>query len=290
MLPQLIVSGLVLGAAYGLIGLGYSLIYRASGIMNLSQGELLTLGSFIGYTFFAILKLPFAVSLILTILVMFSFGFLLQVTAIRSVLNRSASVTSVMLATFAISYIIQNGVRVIWGSTTLRFPSILSVATVKVAGRTFQTEALMCVAVSLIAMFAIHLFLTKTKFGTAMRAAAMDPSAAKTCGIDVRLTTGITWGISAAVAGLGGMLIGPLYGVFSLLGSSISNKGFSGAVMGGYGDMYGAILGGFILGLMETLVAGLISSDYKDLIAYIVLLVFLFVKPRGLLNAEAISD
>lgn len=289
MVAQLLVSGLVLGCMYGLIGLGYSLIFKASGVMNLSQGDMLTLGAFLGYTFYGVMGIPFVFSLILTVAVMFLFGYFLQRGVIRSILERGVNATSVMLATFAISYIIQNGARLIWGAVTLQFPSILPVTTVEIMGKFYQSEALLCVAVSVAAMLCIHVFLAKTKFGIAMRAAAADPLAAKTCGIDVALTSGVTWGLSCGVAALGGMLVGPLYGVYTTLGSVISNKGFAGAVMGGFGNMYGAILGGIILGIMETFVSGYISSNLKDLVAYAVLLIFLFIKPRGLLNSDAVD-
>ena len=289
MVAQLFVSGLVLGCMYGLIGLGYSLIFKASGVMNLSQGDMLTLGAFLGYTFYGIMKLPFVISLILTVAIMFAFGFFLQKGIISSILARGVGVTSVMLATFAISYIIQNGARLIWGAVTLQFPSILPVSTVTLFGKSYQAEALLCVVVSVVAMLCIHLFLSKTKFGTAMRAASSDALAARSLGIDVALASGVTWGLSCGVAALGGMLVGPLYGVYTTLGGTISSKAFSGSVMGGMGNMYGAILGGVILGLIETFVSGYISSDLKDLVAYAILLIFLFIKPRGLLNSDAVD-
>lgn len=194
------------------------------------------------------------------------------------------------MATIAISYIIQNGVQLGWGTIALYFPSVFSVMSVKVFGTSVQPEALLCVIVSLICMLLLHFFMTKTKFGTSMRAAAMDSIAAEACGIDVSLSTGVTWGLAAGLAAIGGILLGPIYGVFSMLGATIGRKGFSGAVIGGYGNMYGAIVGGIILGLAETFVTGYASSTYKNLIAYVLLIVFLFVKPTGLFNEKAIQD
>lgn len=290
MLLKLVISGLILGSIYGLIVLGYSLIYKASGLMSFVQGDILTLGAYIGLTFYGILKLPFLVSFLLTVVCAFILGFSLEKGVIRKLLNKNVTPVYVVLATIAISYIIQNGVQIGWGTTAQYFPSIFKVQSVKIFTATIQPEALMCLGIAVLCMALLHLLMTKTKLGTAMRASALDGLAARSCGINVSLTTGITWALSAGLASIAGMLIGPMYGVTSMLGATIGRKGFSGAVIGGYGNMYGAIIGGFILGLVETLVAGYISSIYKNLIAYILLLAFLFLKPTGIFNERALQD
>lgn len=290
MFLRLLISGLVLGCIYGLIALGYSLIYKASGLMSFVQGDVMTLGGYLGLTFFRIFKLPFAVSFILTIVLAFIFGILLEKGVIRNLLKKNVLPIYVVLATIAISYIIQNGSQLAWGSLTQYFPSLFSVSSVKVFSAFVQPEALLCVGTSIFCMILLHFFMTKSKLGTAMRASAMDSMAAESCGINVSLCTGVTWGLSAGLAAIAGMLIGPMYGVYSLLGATIGRKGFSGAVVGGYGNMYGAMVGGLLLGLAETLVTGFISSEYKNLIAYIILIVFLFLKPTGIFNERAIQD
>lgn len=287
---SLLISGLVLGGTYGLIALGYSLIYKASGLMSFVQGDIMTLGAYLGLTFFSILKLPFVVSVLLTVLCAFLVGMLLERGVIRVLLNKNVLPIYVVLATIAISYIIQNGAQLTWGSLTLNFPSVFDIKKVKLFGVNVRPEQILCTVASLVIMVLLHLFMTKTRFGTSMRAAAMDPMAAQSCGINVHLSTGVTWGLSAGLAAIAGILVGPLYGVFILLGNQIGNKGFSGAVIGGYGNMYGAMVGGLLLGLIETFVTGYISSDYKNLIAYIILIVFLFVKPTGIFNERAIAD
>lgn len=290
MFTQLLISGLVLGGIYGLIALGYSLIYKASGLMSFVQGDVMTLGAYLGLTFFSILKLPFLISVLLTVLCAFVFGLILEKGVIRVLLNKNVLPIYVVLATIAISYIIQNGVQLGWGSVTLFFPSVFSVTSIKIFGVAVQPEALLCLGASLVIMLILHLFMTKTRFGTSMRAAAMDPMAAHSCGINVSLSTGVTWGLSAGLAAIAGILVGPMYGVYALLGSTIGNKGFAGAVIGGYGNMYGAMVGGMLLGLIETFVTGYISSDYKNLIAYIILIAFLFLKPTGIFNERALQD
>lgn len=290
MFSVILVNGLIIGAIYGLIALGYSLIYRASGLMSFVQGDMITFGAYIGLTFYKVLGLPIYVSFVLTFVSAFLLGMLLEKGIIRVLLRKNVIPIYVVLATIAISYIIQNTAQVSYGSATQWFPQVFSKSTLKIFGVTAQTEAYVCLGVSVVLMVALHFFMAKTKFGTAMRAAAMDPLAAASCGINTSLSTGITWGLSAGIASLAGMLLGPMYGVFTMLGATIGRKGFAGAVIGGYGNMYGAMLGGMILGLIETFTAGYWSGTYKNLIAYAVLLLFLFIKPTGLFNEKAIQD
>lgn len=292
MFISLVVAGLCLGSIYGLIALGYSLIYKASGLMNMAMGDLLTLGAFLGVTFARILGFPFLVSLLLTMVIMFCLGIVIEKGVIRVILNKTNNnVTFVLLATIAISYIVRNGAQFIWGTQQYNFPQIIAgVSGVKIAGKNVQVENIVCIAATMICMLLLHFFMNKTRLGTAMRAAALDPLAAKSCGINVSLTTGITWGIAAGIAALGGILIGPMYGVYTTLGAGLGRKGFASAVSGGYGNMYGAIVGGLLVGIAETMIAGYLSSKYKDMFTYGMLLLFLFVKPTGLFNEQALQE
>ena len=286
----LLINSLIIGGIYGLIALGYSLIYKASGLMSFVQGDMITLGAYLGYTFYKILGLPIYVSFCLTFLSAFAVGMCLEKGVIRIMVKRKVSPMYIVLGTIAVSFIIQNIAQIAYGSKTQQFPQIFKDATITIFGVTAQTEAYLCLVVSAVLMLMLHLFMTKTKFGIAMRGAAMDPLAAEACGINTSLSTGVTWGLAAAIASIAGMLLGPLYGVFITLGAIIGRKGFSGAVVGGYGNMYGAMLGGLVLGILETFVAGYLSTTYKNMIAYILLIVFLFIKPTGIFNERAIKD
>ena len=290
MLLQILISGLVIGSIYGLIALGYSLIYKASGLMSFMQGDLLTVGAFLGWTFFGVWHIPFAVSLILVVLLVFLLGYLLEKGVISRLVRKGVLPIYTILATIAISYILQNGSMVIFGSDMKGYPQIFSTPYITIFGRQFQAEAIVCIVASLLLMVAFSFFMNKTSLGTSMRASAMDPMAARACGIDVSFATGLSWAIAAGIAAFAGMLIGPVYGVYTTLGAVIGRKGFSSAVIGGFGNMAGAIVGGLLLGVVETFLSAYISSAYKDMIAYALLLVFLFVKPTGLFNERAIAD
>jgi branched-chain amino acid transport system permease protein len=290
MFLRLLISGLVIGGIYGMIALGYSLIYKASGLMNFTQGDFLTIGGFLGLMFFKTLGFPFIAAFVLTVAIAFALGMVMEKGIIRQLQKKNVMAIYVVLATIAVSYIIQNSAQAIWGSITLQFPQVFPWTSIKVLSAEVQPEALLCVILSLVTMVVLHFFMTRTKMGRAMRASAMDPMAARSCGVNTSLTTGITWGLSAGLAALGGMLLGPIYGIYPVLGATIGRKGFSSAVIGGYGNMYGAMAGGFLLGLAETMVSGYVSSTYRNLLAFIVLIVFLFLKPTGLSNERAIAD
>lgn len=291
MFVQLLLSGLVIGGIYGLIALGYSLIYKASGLMSFAQGDLLTLGAFLGLTFYKILGLPFAVSLILTIIISFLLGMSIERIIIRVLLARNVMPIYIVLATIAVSYVVQNGAMLTWGSNTQYFPPIFEkIGSITIFGRQVQVEYAFCIILACISMLILNIFMNYTRIGTAMRASALNPMAASACGINVSTSRGITWGLSAGLAALGGLLMGPIYGVYVMLGATIGRKGFASAVIGGYGNMIGAVVGALILGITETFIAGYVSSTYKDMIAYGLLLLFLFVRPTGIFNERALAD
>ena len=136
-------------------------------------------------------------------------------------------------------------------------------------------------------MVGLHLFMSRTKMGTSLRAAAQDPMAAGVMGINVPMTVGIAWALAAALSAVAGILLAPIYGVYPKMGAILSTKGFAAAVLGGYGNMYGAIIGGLIFGVVETMAAGYISSAFKDIISFGVLILVLFVMPHGILKVKA---
>lgn len=284
---SLLIGGLVLGCTYGMLSLGLSLIYQASGFMNFTQANLLMFGAFVCYQFFGVWKLPFALSLILSVIIMFFVGWAIERVVIRRLVAKNAKNVYVVLSTIAISIIVENLAMLIWNPRQHYFPSIFSDSSpIKIGSVSISKENLLCIIVALVAMVALHFFLNKTKFGTAMRAAAQNKVAANCMGINVNRTIGITYGIAAALACLGGILIAPKMTAYYQVGNQISMKSFAGAVIGGYGHIYGAIVGAMFVGLLETFVGAYISSAYKELIVYGVMILFMIIKPSGLFNAK----
>ena len=228
-------------------------------------------------------------ALLLATCLMFIFGILLERLVIRRLVNRKADVIFVVLATIGLSYVLQNAAMLIWGSNTKRFPQIFSMSVVKLGSVNVQPESLFGIVLAVALMILVHLFMNKTRFGTAMRAASQNPLAAKVMGVNTHKTTSLSWAIACVLTAFAGVIVGPLYGCSYTMGSMIGTKGFIAAVLGGYGNMYGAILGGLIIGLLETMVSGYISSSLKDIVVFVVLIIVLYLKPSGIFNEKVLS-
>jgi len=289
MLAQLIIGALMIGSVYGLVGLGYGLIYKASGLMTLAQGDMLMIGAFLGLTFYKNLKMPFIVALLLTMIIMFFLGMFIERILVTKLLAKGAQMVYVILCTISISMVLQNTAMLSWGSNVLQFPSIFNKNTVLVFGMKVVPENLLALGVGLFCMIALHFFMNKSKFGTSMRASAMDEMAASSLGINVPATKGASWGIATMLAGGIGVVVGPIFGVYTSMGAMIGQKAFAGAVVGGYGNMYGAIVGGMFFGFLETFVSAYISSSYKDFISFGVLILVMIIMPKGLFNEEVME-
>jgi branched-chain amino acid transport system permease protein len=284
---SVLAGGLVLGCTYGMLSLGYSLIYQASGYMNFTQADLLMFGAFLGLTFIETYKMPFVVALLLSMVIMFLVGWMMERFIIRFLVNKKAKNIYVVLATLALSIIVQNAATLIWDTQPHYFPNIFKSTTpIQIFGANLSKDSMLAIVVAIAAMLCLHFFLNNTKFGTSMRAAAQNKPAASCMGINVNRTIGVTYGIAAALACLGGILVAPTLTVNTSLGIQLGAKSFAGAVIGGYGHIYGAIVGALSIGLMETFVAAYVSSTYKDFIVYGVMILVMIIKPSGIFNAK----
>lgn len=287
MLISVLVGGLVLGCTYGMLSLGYSLIYQASGYMNFTQANLLMLGAFLGWQFYSEFKIPFMIALLLSVVIMFFVGWMIERCVLRVLVAKKAKNVYVVLSTIAISIILENAAMLIWDARIHYFPAIFANSKpLKLGTASVTRESILCIAVAISAMTALHFFLNKTKFGTSMRAAAQNKTAASCMGINVNMTIGITYGIAAALACLGGILVAPTLYVSYGLGTQFSMKSFAGAVIGGYGNIYGAIVGALIIGLLETFVSAYISSAYKEFVVYGTMILVMIIKPSGIFNTK----
>ncbi|WP_279231016.1 branched-chain amino acid ABC transporter permease [Clostridium sp. KNHs216] len=287
MFVSVLIGGLVLGCTYAMLSLGFSLIYQASGYMNFTQANLLMFGAFLAFQFYSQWKFPFAVALILSVMIMFGIGWLMERCIFRVLVAKHAKNIYVVLSTIALSIITQNAAMLIWDARVHYFPKIFQNSSpIRIGKISIAKESVLCIGVAICAMLALHFFLNKTKFGTSMRAAAQNKTAASCMGINVNRTIGITYGIAAALACLGGVLVSPTLSVSYGLGDQLGNKAFCGAVIGGYGNIYGAVVGALIIGLMETFVSAYISSTYKEFVVYGVLILVMILKPSGIFNAK----
>lgn len=289
MIVRLIIGALMIGAVYSVVGIGYSVIYRASGLMSLCQGDMLMFGAFLGLFFNKSLGLPFPIALLFTTVLMFLLGMGIQKFLVIPLLKKASGFASVILCTLALSYVLQNTALIGWGSRMFQFPSIFKTNSINIFGIGVAPENALVLGAAILVMIILHLFMTKTKFGTAMRAAALDETAASAVGINVGVTKGVAWGIASGLAGAIGCLLGPVYGVYTTMGILIGQKGFAGAVSGGYGNMYGAIIGGMFFGFAETFISAYISTSYKDCISFGILIIILTFMPTGILKSKVLE-
>jgi len=289
MIIRLIIGALMIGSVYGVVGIGYGLIYKASGLMSLAQGDMLMFGAFLGITFYKYLQLPFIVALLLTMIIMFLLGMFIERVMVTKLIEKGAQTVYIILCTISISMILQNSAMLTWGSNVLQFPAIFNSASVKIFGVSVAPENLLVLGVGVIIMVTLQLFLPKTKFGISMRAAAQDEVAASALGINVPLTKGTAWGIASMLAGAIGVVVGPVFGVYMSMGAMIGQKAFAGAVVGGYGNMFGAIIGGVFFGFLETFVSAYLTSNYKDFITFGILIVVMIIMPKGIFNEEVME-
>ncbi|GAB2046128.1 branched-chain amino acid ABC transporter permease [Agathobaculum sp. TL06] len=287
MFLQLLVGGIAVGCIYSLIGLGYSLIYSASGLMSFVQGEIFMLGAFVAFTLHISFDISFLLSAVLSMLIMFLFGILLERGMIGPLLRKGSKQIHIVLATIGLSIFLQNFAMLVWGTDVKNFPSAFGDAPIAVGAISIIPQQIAIVVITLFGMLAIHFFMSRTKMGTSLRAAAQDPMAAGVVGINVPWTIGVAWALAAVLSAIAGMLLAPIYGVYAKMGALLSTKGFAAAVLGGYGNMYGAIIGGLLFGIVETMAAGYLSSSLKDIISFGVLILVLFVMPSGILKVKA---
>ncbi len=278
---QAVVSGISIGCIYALVALGFVLIYKATEVINFAQGELMMVGAFFAYTLVDLGGVPFVPGVLLALLATAVFGVLLNHLLLRPLIGSPAF--TIVLATVAVSTLLRAGVAMVpgWGVETHRLTSPLAGQVVPVGKLVISAEHLMIIAVTMVLVGALYLFFSRARVGVALQATSQNQLAAGYAGINIRRMFGLIWGISAAVAALAGVLLAPAAFVHVNMGY-IGLKAFPAAVLGGFGSLPGAVVGGLIIGVVEEL-AGLYAPEgVKNVAAYVVLLAVLMVRPQGL--------
>ncbi len=281
---QQIIGGLATGSMYALVAIGYSLIWSGMRVVNFAQGEVFMFGAFIAVTIFVILGQSFLISTIAGLIIGAIIGWLIYKFVVLP--NKRKGFLFVIVGCIGVQILLRNIAIIIWGSSGIRFPSVFSIKPIEIMGILIVPEDIWIFCIGVIAMFILYMFLNKTKIGTAMRAAAQNKEIAMMMGINIKLTDSLTFLIGGILAALAGILLAPTIFVTPQMGASIANKAFSAAVIGGFGSVPGAVLGGFILGIIENIAGGFLSSGYKDAIAFLILILFLMFKPSGLLGRK----
>ena len=278
---QVIVSGISQGCIYGLIALGFVLIYKATETVNFAQGELMMLGAFLGVTGTTFLGLPYWAAIAAALVLMALFGFLLERAVLEPILGQPAFAT--IMVTIGIGFVARGLVTMIpgWGTDTHMLETPFRGEIVRAGGLVVAVEHLVIIAATVMLVSALYVFFRFSRVGIAMQAASQNQLAAYYMGIPVRRLNGLIWALSAAVAALAGLLLAPLTFVHVNMGF-IGLKAFPAAVVGGFGSLPGAIVGGIIIGVVEALSGVYLPEGFKDVAAYVVVLIMLAVRPNGL--------
>ncbi len=282
---QLLVSGIAQGCIYGLIALGFVLIYKATETVSFAQGELMMLGAFCGLVVMKLLAMPFWVAVLASIAAMALVGVLVERAVIRPVLGQPAF--SIVMLTIGIGYVLRGLVTMIPGIGTethaldvpykdqpLQWGSLVLAAE--------QVAVILVTTVLCVLLFALFRY---TRLGIAMQASSQNQLAAYYMGIPVQRLNGLVWGLAAAVAAVAGLLLAPITFVHANMGF-IGLKAFPAAVVGGFGSLPGAIVGGLIIGTIESLSGFYLPEGFKDIAAYIVVLIMLMIRPNGLFGEK----
>ena len=282
---QLVISGIAQGCIYGLIALGFVLIYKATETVSFAQGELMMLGAFAGLACMSILGFPFWIAVIAAIIAMGLFGFLLERIVIRPILGQPAF--SIVMLTFGIGYVARGLITMIpgIGTETRAMPVPYKDQIWNVNGLVLNLEQMVVIAATGVLCALLYTVFKYSKIGVAMQASSQNQLAAYYMGIPVKRINGLVWGLASAVAAVAGLLLAPITFVHANMGF-IGLKAFPAAVVGGFGSLPGAIVGGLIIGTVESLAGFYAPDGVKDVAAYVVVLIMLMVKPNGLFGEK----
>ena len=287
---QSLISGIVVGSIYALIALGFVLIYKSTAVINFAQGELLMFGAYLCLTLVVAFKIPFWVAFFITLIAAAMLGLLLERLFLRPMIGEPA--ISIIMLTIGLASLLQGMIHVTWGSETMVYPAIFPSEPLKFGVIVVSQIYLYSIFFAVLCLVLFNLFFRYSSSGIAMRAVANDQQAAQSMGISIKKIFAIAWAIAAVVAAVGGILIGNINGVNTSL-SSFGLKVFPAVILGGLDSIPGAILGGFIIGLLEAL-SGIYLDPFfeggsKEVVPFVVLVVVLMIKPYGLFGTEEIE-
>ena len=282
-----LINGLRTGSIYALIAIGYTMVYGIAKMINFAHGDIIMVGAYALYFSISVLGLPVPVALLLTVIVCSVLGVLIEKIAYKPL--RKAQPLAVLITAIGMSFFLQSSSLLIFGSTPIPFQSVIPNENIKVGPVIISNITLVTLVVTAVAMILLTLFINKTKLGSAMRAVSEDKGAAELMGINVNSTISMTFAIGSALAAVAGILyISQYQSMKPTLGALPGIKAFVAAVLGGIGSIPGAMLGGILLGLIESVSKAYISTELADAIVFGVLIVVLLFRPSGLLGKKKI--
>lgn len=286
---QQVINGLTLGSVYALIALGYTMVYGIIKLLNFAHGDIFMVGSFISYYLILSLGMNIFVAFLVTMALTAVMGVVIDQVAYKPL--RTSPRISALITAIGVSYLLRNGMIVLAGAETRAYlqvfenvPSFVT-QTFTIENINVKTMQVILLLTTIVLMVALQFIVQKTKMGKAMRAVSVDPEAAQLMGIDTNIVIAFTFVLGSALAGASGMLVGIYYNSISpMLGAGYGTKAFVAAVIGGIGLIPGAVLGGYLLGMIEVMITAYGNSMIRDAVVYIILIVILLLRPAGLLG------
>ena len=282
---QLIISGIAIGCVYFLVAIEFTIIWNASSLINFGHDKFIMLGAYIfAGTLIGVLGGNFIIGAVLAIIIMGLFGALAAVGIFNPLRNMPSDIFAVM-GTIMLAKVIGEGVRLIWGPAPFRVANFIE-GFIRFGNIVIPKASIHIIAISLVFLYLQHLLFTKTRLGKAMRCVAQDKTAAALMGINVSRNIVYTISFSSMICGIIGIMIIPLFNVDLGMANMIGLKGFAAGVVGGFGTIPGAIVGGVFIGLLENLYLMIGPAIYKDVVAFVVFILFLLIRPDGILGRK----
>lgn len=291
MFLQQLINGLTIGCTYALVAVGFSMVYGVLQLVNFAHGAFYLVGAYLMVTLFVSISIGFFPALILSLVGTGLLGALMDRVILKPIREYSAnSGVSSLIATLGIGTFLTNLLIVIFGSETKAFPNVLNFGKLYLGTAIIRWNQIAIAIITTVLMVILSIIVYRTKIGTAMRAISQNPRAAELMGIPVNWVIMFTFFVGTVCAAVAGILVATYYSsIDTAMYMAVQLKTFASAVLGGIGSLPGAMLGGIIIGVLETLVAGYISSEYREAVAFIVLIVVLLFKPAGLLGQKQID-
>lgn len=282
---QTFIGGMSLGAIYALVALGFSLVYRTMGLVNFAHGNVVMIGAYMASTFYLSVRLPFAVAMAVAIVVTGLIGIIIE-RVLRPLENKDFDL--MLIGTIGFGIVLEAVAILIWGATGRAVKSPVPAAPLDLFGIRIRTYDLLVLAIAAAATLMLVFFLQRTKRGAAMQAVAMDHQAATAVGIHVGRSNAVAFMLGAGLAALAGGLVGPLLYVSPAMGGTLGIKGFAGAILGGFGSIPGAIIGGLGIGVIDSFAAGHFQG-YSELVTFLIFTVIIIVRPTGIFGERTVN-
>jgi branched-chain amino acid transport system permease protein len=279
---QYIVTGITMGSIYSLIGLGYVTIYRTSHVVNMAQGSFVMMGGFFGYSLLKEIGLPYWAAIILSIIAVVIVALAMYLLVLKRIMK--SSLVNMILATVGLSILVESLVLLKWGGYSKPTPPFTGDKLLRVGGVHVAVQSLWVVGLMVVIFVALYFFGQRTRVGKQMTATATNPNAARISGIPTQKMIILAFGISSAIGAIGGLAINAVIPLTYTSGALWGLTGFVAAILGGWGSSGGAVLGGLVLGIIQSIFAGVLPAGWQDGIAFVILILLLYFRPQGLLG------